>query len=205
MVCWRGTRRTFQRLQVGVNMHVRTLCLGALALGDASGYEIKKLFEEGVFSHFSEASFGSIYPALTKLTDDGLLTCQAHSQEGRPDKKVYSLTELGRKTFQEALFQPIQPDKYRSDFLFSLVFANQMPAARISEILNNKLEELKEELKRIEAGGGVSKAPSGDLVKEFGAHVTVSMIEFLEKNRSRIEALGCETETRSRTPCEAIG
>lgn len=186
-------------------MHVRTLCLGALALGDASGYEIKKLFEDGVFSHFSEASFGSIYPALTKLTDDGLLTCQAHSQEGRPDKKVYSLTDLGRAAFQEALFQPIQADKYRSDFLFSLIFANQMPTSRVSEILDNKLKELKEEHNRIEAEGIVPNTPSSDLVKEFGAHVTVSMIEFLEKNRLRIEALGCETGACLSTPCEAVG
>ena len=188
-----------------MNMHVRTLCLGALALGDASGYEIKKLFEDGVFSHFSEASFGSIYPALTKLTDDGLLTCQAHSQEGRPDKKVYSLTDLGRAAFQEALFQPLQADKYRSDFLFSLVFANQMPATRVSEILNGKLKELREEYNRIDADGGLQNTPSSDLVKEFGAHVTGSMIEFLEKNRPRIEALGCETEVSAKTPCEAVG
>ena len=186
-------------------MHVRTLCLGALALGDASGYEIKKLFEEGVFFHFSEASFGSIYPALTKLTDDGLLTCQAHSQEGRPDKKVYSLTDAGRTAFQEALFQPLQTDKYRSDFLFALVFANQMPATRINEILNNKLEELKDERARIDAEGSILETPSSELVKEFGAHVTDSMIEFLEKNRLRIEALGCETGACVNTPCEAVG
>lgn len=188
-----------------MNMHVRTLCLGALALGDASGYEIKKLFEEGVFSHFSEASFGSIYPALTKLTDDGLLTCQAHSQEGRPDKKVYSLTGVGRAALQEALFQPLQADKYRSDFLFALIFANQMPTTRISEILNNKLEELRGEHDRIGSEESVLKTPSSDLVKEFGAHVTVSMIEFLEKNRHRIEALGCEPDACSHTPCEAVG
>ena len=56
-------------------MDVRTLCLGILSLGDATGYEIKKLVAEGSFSFFSEASYGSIYPALTKLTDEGLVSC----------------------------------------------------------------------------------------------------------------------------------
>ena len=47
-------------------MDVKTLCIGILSLGDASGYEIKKQLEER-FSFFYDASFGSIYPALNKL------------------------------------------------------------------------------------------------------------------------------------------
>ena len=48
-------------------MNVRTLCLGILSLQEASGYEIKKDVEDGVFCHLIDASFGSIYPALTQL------------------------------------------------------------------------------------------------------------------------------------------
>ena len=47
-------------------MNVRTLCLGVLQFGEATGYEIKKIVEEGMFNHFIEASYGSIYPALTR-------------------------------------------------------------------------------------------------------------------------------------------
>ena len=36
-------------------MNVRTLCLGVLSSGEASGYEIKKEIEEGLFSHFIDA------------------------------------------------------------------------------------------------------------------------------------------------------
>ena len=52
-------------------MDAKTLCLGALSRGDASGYEIKKAFEEGPLSHIHEASFGAIYPALTRLDEQG--------------------------------------------------------------------------------------------------------------------------------------
>ena len=173
-------------------MHVRTLCLGALALGNASGYEIKKMFEEGVFSHFSEASFGSIYPALTRLTDEGLLECEAHSQEGRPDKKVYSITEAGRLALQEALMLPLQQDKYRSDFLFAMLFADLIPANRMKRLLDEKLSELRDSIDRTSPEDDDYNSPSGEIVREFGEHVTNSMIEFLETNRHRIEALGCD-------------
>ena len=65
-------------------------------LEEASGYEIKKDIEEGLFSHFIDASFGSIYPALTQLAAEGLLTVRAEEQTGKPDKKVYAITEAGR-------------------------------------------------------------------------------------------------------------
>ena len=61
-------------------MNVRTLCLGILSVGEASGYEIKKEIEEGLFSHFIDASFGSIYPALTQLNAEGLVTLRAEEQ-----------------------------------------------------------------------------------------------------------------------------
>jgi DNA-binding PadR family transcriptional regulator len=78
-------------------MDAKTLCLGVLAKGDASGYEIKKAFEEGPFAHIHPTSFGSIYPALAKLTDEGLVSCTELAQDKRPDKKVYAMTESGRR------------------------------------------------------------------------------------------------------------
>ena len=38
-------------------MDVKTLCLGVLHFGDATGYEIKKMVEDGMFNHFIEAKF----------------------------------------------------------------------------------------------------------------------------------------------------
>ncbi|WP_417827845.1 PadR family transcriptional regulator [Thalassospira sp.] len=109
-------------------MDVRTLCLGALMGGEATGYEIRKMFEDGTFSHFQIASLGSIYPALTKLTQDGLVTFVEHEQENRPDKKIYQLTQEGRRAFLRTLLQtrPAE-DRYRSDILFMLTFAEEMP------------------------------------------------------------------------------
>jgi len=55
-------------------MDVKTLCLGVLSRGTASGYEIKKQCEEGPFAHFYAAGFGSIYPALNALLNNRLIS-----------------------------------------------------------------------------------------------------------------------------------
>ena len=97
-------------------MDVRTICLGLLTRGDATGYEMKKQVEEEGFGHFAEASFGSIYPALSRLTDEGLVSVRDEPQEKRPDRKVYSITDTGRARFVEALNRPVKEDRNRSAF-----------------------------------------------------------------------------------------
>ena len=64
-------------------MDVKTLCLGVLCHGEATGYDIKKHFESA-FSHFFLAGYGSIYPALAELTERGLVLCEEQAQPGRP-------------------------------------------------------------------------------------------------------------------------
>ena len=89
----------------------------------------RKQFEEGPFSHFQEAGFGSIYPALKKLTEDGQVTCQQHAQDSRPDKKVYAITQKGRHALFDAVNKPPGADKFRSDFMFMMFFADLMSPA----------------------------------------------------------------------------
>lgn len=132
-------------------MNVRTLCLSILYEGEASGYEIRRLCVEGECSYFIEASFGSIYPALAKLEDEGLVISRIEQQTGKPAKKVYSITDAGRAAFADELSLPLGDDMFRSPFLLFARFAHILPRelveARSSEFLSklmdghNKLNE----------------------------------------------------------------
>ena len=83
-------------------MDVKTVCLGMLTDGSASGYDLKKHFES-TFGHFFAAGFGSIYPALSSLADNGLVTCEHIPQDGKPDRKAYEITAAGKTFLLEAL------------------------------------------------------------------------------------------------------
>ena len=109
-------------------MDVKTLCLGVLSRGSASGYEIKKQCEEGPFAHFYAAGFGSIYPALNALLRDGLISLEEVNQSGRPAKKIYSISGAGRQALTEAMREEPAPDRLRSDFLFIMFFGQMLPA-----------------------------------------------------------------------------
>ena len=77
-------------------MNVRTLCLGILSFRQMTGYDIRKLAAEGNFSHFCEANYGSIYPALSQLTKDGFVVFTDEVIDGKPPRKIYSITDKGR-------------------------------------------------------------------------------------------------------------
>jgi DNA-binding PadR family transcriptional regulator len=173
-------------------MDVRTLCLAVLSKGEATGYEIKKTFEDGPFAHFQSASFGSIYPALSRLLADGLVEARAQEQDGRPDKKVYSITPAGLAVFDEALTKSPDADIFRSDFLFLMYFAARLPQARVRSLIDARIAMYRGRLAHI-AGEAQSRRESGcrldggrEFVAGFGAALYQGAAEFLEANRDRL-------------------
>lgn len=122
-------------------MDVKTVCLGMLTDGEASGYDLKKNFESS-FGHFFAAGFGSIYPALAALAEQGFVRCREVPQDGRPDRKVYSITEAGRQRLVEELGNPNPSHKVRSEFLATVCFAHLMEAEQIDTVLENRLAEI---------------------------------------------------------------
>lgn len=124
-------------------MDTRTLCLGALTEGDASGYEIRKLLLDR-FGHFLDVSFGSIYPALAALLKDGLVDCEEVTQRGRPDKKLYRITDAGREAFVAALLQSPGRHKVRSEFLALLCFAHFLPPEQVQWVLKERQSEFED-------------------------------------------------------------
>lgn len=122
-------------------MNVRTLCLSILFEGEATGYEIRRLCVEGECAYFVEASFGSIYPALAKLEDDGLVESRVAQQDGKPSKKIYSITDAGRAAFTDALLEPLGEEVYRSPFLLFARFAHILPADVVEARCNDYLQQ----------------------------------------------------------------
>lgn len=124
-------------------MDVKTLCLGTLTMKEATGYEIKKVFEEG-FQFFYRAGFGSIYPALAQLEADGLVTCREEADNGRPPKKIYAITDAGRRALDDDLRKAPVRHLLRSEFLVLLFFSHFLTPERLKEVLDSQSHQFKE-------------------------------------------------------------
>ncbi len=170
----------------GINlMDVKTVCLGMLTDGEASGYDMKKCFESS-FGHFFPAGYGSIYPALATLARNGLVEFEQVLQDGKPDRKVYNITEKGREALMEGLANPNPSHKVRSEFLATLWFAHLMTNEQIDTVVDNKLKELDEIVKIIEefaASDCHRMGPGAQFVAGFGIHMMSSFKQYIEDNK----------------------
>lgn len=168
-------------------MDVRTICLGILTRGDATGYEIKNLFQDDGYQHFVEASFGSIYPALNRLTEEGLVSVRAEAQEKRPDRKVYSITPAGRSAFLASLLKPLPEDRHRSPFVFAMLFSDLLPAGRVSAMLDAYIAQSEAKLAQLNESNTKRKTPGEEFANGFGRAIYVAALDFLKAHRTRLE------------------
>lgn len=166
-------------------MDAKTLCLGALMHDDASGYEIRKLFEDGPFSAIHDVSFGSIYPALTALLEREWVTCCVAEQDGRPDKKVYSITPAGRTAFLDAISKPPAPDKMRSEMLFILSFGDHLPRAHVLGLIDSYIVDYEDRLAAMKVcENGTELAPVSRFVHDFGQTMYETAVRYLRDRRA---------------------
>ncbi|MGD1876872.1 MAG: PadR family transcriptional regulator [Kiloniellaceae bacterium] len=169
-------------------MDVKTLCLGVLSRDDASGYEIKKAFEDGPFSCFHQASFGSIYPALNALSAEGLVSVREQAQDKRPDKKIYSITPKGQTALVASLMTEPAPDVMRSDFLFILSFAQYLPPPRIARLIDERIVWYRTMVDRMEESSRVDSPAGATFVRGMGIAVYRAAADYLESHRAQLIA-----------------
>jgi DNA-binding PadR family transcriptional regulator len=161
-------------------MDAKSMLLGFLMRGSMTGYELKKLFSMS-FSFFSGLSYGSIYPALNKMEQEGLITMRLEVQEGSPNRKIYTITAKGRKAFLEALKAPFAHERGKHPFLTRLFFfAHLTPEERIATARRflDSVEDMQEELKTARPEIEARADPYQFLCFEFG----VGLLKDLNRN-----------------------
>ncbi len=170
-------------------MNVRTICLAILYDGEATGYEIRKLSVEGEYSYFIDASYGSIYPALAKLEAEKLVTSRVEHQDGKPAKKIYSISPAGRTEFINSLFDDLGEDEFRSEFLLFARFASELPASLVEARLNERVEQINRILADFDKLGDDHTHPGDTWVINFGRTCMVATRDYIQAHRGELIAM----------------
>ncbi len=167
-------------------MDAKTLCLGVLMTGAASGYEIRKMFDEGPFAHFQDVGYGSIYPALAKLLDEGAVEIVGSSGEGNRERKVYQVTEAGRGAFRETLSKPPARDKIRSDTAFLLFFAEFLDPDHLRDVYDDYLNYYRERADVLEGLDAEGISDGRLFVRGLGLSFYRALADYMTENRDRM-------------------
>ncbi|WP_378738333.1 PadR family transcriptional regulator [Nocardia brasiliensis] len=70
-----------------------------------SGYELARRFDKSI-GYFWSATHQQIYRVLKRMEESGWLNSESVTQEGRPDKKVYAVSEAGRAELARWIAEP---------------------------------------------------------------------------------------------------
>ena len=120
-------------------MSLRGAILGFLSFEPTSGYTLKQRFDGSVRSFWS-ATQSQIYRELHALEGEGLVEVEAVPGNGKPERKVYSLTASGRAALERWLAEPLDPLVLRHPMLLKLVFAAHAAPAALGGILEGYAE-----------------------------------------------------------------
>lgn len=116
--------------------------LGLLAHENLTGYDIKKRIDNGI-SFFWKGSFGSIYPALSSMEEEGFVKkAKSAGADSKREKRYYSITVKGRKYLQEWLEDSKSVNDLKYETLLKLFFGG----VTSPEVSINTIKEFEREV-----------------------------------------------------------
>lgn len=121
------------------------LLLGLIEISPMPGYDLSKVFDSSMLFYW-HATQTQIYNTLKEMENEGLITGEVIHQTKTPSKKVFSITEQGKKAIGNWLLQEPKLPGFKHDFLIKLSFASRLSDAEILAQLDMYEAELREKL-----------------------------------------------------------
>ena len=175
-------------------MNTKILCLAALSLGKASGYDIGKRLEEPL-GFFVDTAKSGVYPALRCLYEEGLVQYEDIEQSSLPNKKIFELTPKGEELLKAELEALAPTHKLRSEFMLLLFFAEMLSTDRLQAIVNEHIQDAERFLQEVPK---LQKYVENDIGQQFLLDFVVNRVtgdkEYLQHN---LEALITKMETKA--------
>lgn len=122
-------------------MVIKYAILGLLSRQDMSGYDLKKVFENSSYMHWS-GNNNQIYKSLVQLLEEGLAVSRTVHQEGAPTKKLYSITPTGIHALKSWVLSPPEAPEMHKTFLIQLSCADILDDAELQHLLHKYEEQL---------------------------------------------------------------
>jgi PadR family transcriptional regulator, regulatory protein AphA len=139
--------------------------LGLVNYKPATGYDLKLIFTRSI-NMFWDASLPQIYRTLNQMKKNGWLSSSIEHQEGKPSRKVYSITDKGKKEFDSWLLKPPEAVQIKNEMLVKVFFGNQMDQ---KDLVNHIKESRESALRFLEETPKEVKATVEEYVTRTGA------------------------------------
>ena len=162
--------------------------LGLIGLGPRSGYDVKRIVDRSI-RHFWAASYGQIYPELTRLEAAGWIAGEEAARGGR-SRRVFTITPEGTEALQGWLVGFETRIELRDESLLRLFFADAGPPELGLGLLQARrlgYEAMLAQLRALDDGTGADPT-FFDLVYRWGLDYCEWGVEWCEQQERRLQA-----------------
>jgi DNA-binding PadR family transcriptional regulator len=163
--------------------------LGLISYQPTTGYELRTTFSESV-QFFWNATLPQIYRTLNQMESRGWLTVKIEPQEGKPSRKVYSITKEGMKELKRWLVSKPEITPERNPLLLKVFFGRMANTEALQKIISGYQQchaELLEEYETVtvnviqhyaEACSSPGDAAFWGLTLDFGRRYSGMVVEW---------------------------
>src|SRR5262245_22064322 len=123
-----------------------------------------------------------LYALLDKLEADGFIAGRQQAQDARPPRRIFRLTEAGRKAFSDWLGRPVSHGReLRLEFMAKLYFARREGPEGVRALVERQQAECSEWRARLQAQADASPGAGSFewLVFQFRIRQVDSMLDWL--------------------------
>ena len=131
-------------------MSLRHAILVLLQDQEASGYDLAREFANSIGLVWN-ATHQQIYLELGKLNEQHMVSYRHVPQEGKPDKKLYQLTDEGRAELIRWLKKPAGPARIRDAFMVKVAGGQLADTQSLLSELEQLAKQRRERLATFEA------------------------------------------------------
>ncbi len=127
-------------------MYVEIIILAILDTRPQHGYEIKKNVEQVHAPEFT-LNNGQLYPALRRFEEMGAIEREVERQQGKPDRHIYRLTDLGREILHDMVCEfPPELARNEIEFVVRVAFFDHLEPEERLHILARREAVLRQSL-----------------------------------------------------------
>ena len=131
---------------------IEAAILGLLYEKPQYGYQLEKTIEGWGMRNWTQIGFSSIYYVLKKLEKKELVTSKLERVEGKPSRKVFTITDLGKETMKEKVRDLLSWNKkIISPFDLGLAYLNYLEPHEVIKCLENYIESARNRIKFLES------------------------------------------------------
>lgn len=169
-------------------MFLKYSILGLINYSPMTGYNIDKIFKSEA-NYFWHAKTSQIYKELSTLSADGLVTSHIVEQVGRPDRKVYTITEKGRRELVDWLLEDHDNKLFeiKIPLLMKVVFGGNLSPEQMIKMFEKQKKHSEDTITNLDAATkhiSDYSEQSGDKTHALYWEMTADLGKRLHKVRS---------------------